>query len=112
MTKHVLPTSREKRFVYVWGIVHVIWLLGSSKVLYFDGATLWEEIGAGLVLLFFMISAYKYAKIFRNGSAQAVMKETFPHCRRLCCRSRNLAPKRYVAGGVAECSLGLGIVRQ
>lgn len=78
MDKHVLPTSREKRFVYVWGIVHAILLLGSAKVLYFDGAILWEEICAGLVLLFFMISAYKYAKVFRDGSAQAVMKETFP----------------------------------
>lgn len=78
MDKHVLPTTREKRFVYLWGIVHAILLLGAAKVLYFDGATLWEEVCAGLVLLFFIISAYNYAKTFRNGSAQAVMKATFP----------------------------------
>lgn len=78
MNNEVDRTRRETIFIYIWGISHAFFLVGGAKVLYFDGANVWEKICAGLVLVFFAVSAYKYAKVFRTQSAQTVMNETFP----------------------------------
>lgn len=78
MNNEVDRTRRETIFIYIWGISHAFFLVGGAKVLYFDGANVWEKICAGLVLVFFTVSAYKYAKVFRTQSAQTVMNETFP----------------------------------
>lgn len=78
MNNEVDRTRRETIFIYIWGISHAFFLVGGAKVLYFDGANVWAKICAGLVLVFFAVSAYKYAKVFRTQSAQTVMNETFP----------------------------------
>lgn len=78
MNNEVDRTRRETIFIYIWGISHAFFLVGGAKVLYFDGANVWVKICAGLVLVFFAVSAYKYAKVFRTQSAQTVMNETFP----------------------------------
>lgn len=78
MNNEVDRTRRETIFIYIWGICHAFFLVGGAKVLYFEGANVWEKVCAGLVLVFFAVSAYKYAKIFRTQSAQTVLNETFP----------------------------------
>lgn len=78
MNNEVDRTRRETIFIYIWGICHAFFLVGGAKVLYFEGANVWEKVCAGLVLVFFAVSAYKYAKIFRTQSAQTVVNATFP----------------------------------
>lgn len=78
MNNEVYRTRRETIFIYIWGISHAFFLVAGAKVLYFDGANVWEKICAGLVLVFFAVSAYKYARVFRTQSAQTVVNATFP----------------------------------
>lgn len=77
MNNEVDRTRRETIFIYIWGICHAFFLVGGAKVLYFEGANVWEKVCAGLVLVFFAVSAYKYAKVFRTQSAQTVVNATF-----------------------------------
>lgn len=78
MNNEVDRTRRETIFIYIWGICHAFFLVGGAKVLYFEGANVWEKVCAGLVLVFFAVSTYKYAKVFRTQSAQTVVNATFP----------------------------------
>lgn len=78
MNNEVDRTRRETIFIYMWGICHAFFLVGGAKVLYFEGANVWEKVCSGLVLVFFAVSAYKYAKVFRTQSAQTVVTATFP----------------------------------
>lgn len=78
MNNEVDRTRRETIFIYIWGICHALWLLDGAEDLYFHGVNVWEKICAGLVLVFFAVSAYRYAKVFRTQSAQTVVTATFP----------------------------------
>lgn len=78
MNNEVDRTRRETIFIYIWGICHALWLLDGAEDLYFHGVNVWEKICAGLVLVFFAVSAYRYAKVFRTQSAQTVVNATFP----------------------------------